>query len=189
MIRDESGMQRRVAGEHDIRLDGIQDLYTRAPGAAVLDIGCNRGLVALDMAKNGANLVHGCDNYVEGVDVARHIFADFRHVKSQFEVVDLTEGPKCFLPFSGNRYDIVLMLATYHKIKRIMNPEPLSDLMRHVGGMTKNYFGWRATSDKPDENEQEIAALDRDLGKSGLHRIHTSYISKQLGVAAIWERR
>jgi hypothetical protein len=70
-----------------------------------------------------------------------------------------------------------------------MTPERLRDLMLHIGSLTKVYFGWRATSDKPEENEQEMVALDRDLGKAGLQRIHTSYISRQLGVAAIWERR
>lgn len=182
-------MQRRVAGEHDVRLDGMQDLYTRAPGASVFDIGCNRGLVSLDMAKNGATVLHGCDNYEQGIEVARHIFADLRSVKSQFEVVDLTHGPAALERFEDRRYDIVLCLATYHKLKRIMPADKLSELFVHFGKRTIQYFGWRATSDKPDENEEEIIALDRDMKAAGLQRIHTSYISKQLGVAAIWERR
>jgi SAM-dependent methyltransferase len=182
-------MQRRVAGTHDIRLDGMQDLYTRAAGASVFDIGCNRGLVSLDMAKNGATVLHGCDNYQEGISVARHIFADLRSVKSQFEVVDLTTGPNSLSPFGDRRYDIVLCLATYHKLKRIMSADKLSELFVHFGKRTERYFGWRATSDKPEENEQEMQALDVDMKRAGLQRIHTSYISRQLEVAAIWERR
>lgn len=189
MIKDEHGMQRRVAGTHDIRLDGMQDLYTRAEGASVFDIGCNRGLVSLDMAKNGAKLVAGCDNYADGINVARHIFADFRHVKSQFEVVDLTIGPDAMKPFGDQRFDMILCLATYHKLKRLMPPDALSGLMKHFGRRTVKYFGWRATSDKPDENEQELKALDADMKAVGLQRVQTSYISLQLGVAAIWERR
>lgn len=190
MIKDEHGMQRRVAGEHDIRLDGMQDLYTRVRGASVFDIGCNRGMVSLDMAKNGAKMVHGCDIYEEGIQVARHVFADIRFANSKFEVVDLTGGPDAMkAAFGDQRYDIILMLATYHKLKRAMSEADMTRLVEYFGEITKRYFGWRATSDKPEENEEEMKALDRDLGAVGLQRIHTSYISTQLEVAAIWERR
>lgn len=178
--------QRRVAGEHDFRLDGIADLLHRARGVSVFDIGCNRGMVGVEFARNGASKVHGCDIYEKGIEVAREIFADIRSVDSRFEVADLTRGPK-ELPFKG-QYDITLCLATYHKLKRVMPKEALSDLIRHFGRMTKGYFAWRATSDKPDENDAEMEALDRDLGEAGLRRIHTSYISTELGVAAIWAR-
>jgi len=179
-------VQRRVAGEHDFRLDGMADLLHRARGVSVLDIGCNRGMVGLEFARNGANKVHGLDIYEPGIAAAREVFADIRSVDSRFEVCDLTRGPE-HLPLTGN-YDIVLCLATYHKLKRVMAADALSSLFVQFGSMTKGYFGWRATSDKPDENDQEMKALDRDLGDAGLRRIHTSYISTELGVAAIWAR-
>lgn len=181
-------VQRRVAGYHDFRLDGITDLVLRCRGKSVFDIGCNRGAVGLEFAMNGASLVHGCDIYERGIETARENFADLRAVESRFEVVDLTGGPKALAPFGGQQYDITLCLATYHKLKRIMSPEDLTTLMQHFGKATKGYFGWRATSDKPDENDEEIVALDRDLKPVGLVRIHTSYISTELGVAAIWAR-
>lgn len=181
-------MQRRVAGFHDIRMDGMTDLVMRAKGASVFDVGCNRGLVGFEFANNGATVVHGCDLYSEGIDTARHLFADFRHIKSRFEVVDLTKGPDALKVFERDEYDIILLLATYHKLKRVMAKDRLSDLMKHFGRSTKHYFAWRATSDKPHENEEELDALDRDLGSTGLQRVQTSYISQSLGVAAIWGR-
>jgi hypothetical protein len=42
--------------------------------------------------------------------------------------------------------------------------------------------------DKPEENEDEMKALDVLMKEAGLKRIHTSYISEVLGVAAIWAR-
>lgn len=188
MNKNEQGMQRRVAGYHDIRMDGMTDLVMRAKGAAVFDIGCNRGLVAFEFANNGASLVHGCDIYAPGIDTARHLFADMRHIKSRFEVVDLTQGPRALGIFEQKYYDIVLMLATYHKLKRVMPKDKLSELMRHFGNSTRKYFAWRATSDKPQENEQELEVLDSELGEVGLQRVQTSYISESLGVAAIWGR-
>lgn len=181
-------VQRRVAGAHDVRLDGMSDLLLRAGGKSVFDIGCNRGMVGFEFARNGATKVHGCDIYEAGINVAREVFADLRSVDSRFEVVDLNGGVGSLSAFNGNRYDFVLCLATYHKLKRIMEPKELTALMQHFGRMTIGYFAWRATSDKPKENDQEIEALDRDLGSVGLTRVHTSYISSELGVAAIWSR-
>jgi SAM-dependent methyltransferase len=187
-VIDNRKIMRRVAGYHDLRLDGMMDLVVRARGASVFDVGCNRGLVGFEMANNGAEVVHGCDNYAEGIKTAQELFVDLRAVQSLFAVVDLAKGPSVLKPFFRSRYDIVLVLATYHKLKRIMPANDLTELMIYLGRSTAQYLGWRGTSDKPAENEEEIANLDRDLGKAGLSRIHTSYISHELGVAAIWAR-
>ncbi len=185
---DKHTVQRRVAGDSDYRLDGLTDLLIRARDASVFDIGCNRGMVGLEFAMNGAKRVDGCDNYEIGIQTAREAFADKRLCKSRFEIVDLTQGPASLGAFDGQEYDITLCLATYHKLKRIMQPADLTALMQHFGEWTKGYFAWRGTSDKPVENDQEMIALDRDLGAIGMKRIHTSYISAELGAAAIWAR-
>lgn len=182
-------VQRRVAGANNIRLDGITDLVLRAKGKTVFDIGCNRGMVGYQFAEQYASLVHGCDIYEKGIETAREVFADMRHVESRFEVVDLTKGRSALKVFDQSGYDIVLCLATYHKLKRLMPANELTDLMQFFGNWTKKYFGWRGTSDKPEENDAEIISLDRDLGAVGLKRIHTSYLSTDLGVAAIWARK
>jgi SAM-dependent methyltransferase len=181
-------VQRRVAGPNDNRLDGMRDLLARAKGRSVFDIGCNRGQVGNDFYANNAAMVHGCDIYELGITVARETFADRRDVEARFEVVDLTRGPSALGVFNMPSYDFVLCLATYHKLKRLMPPAELTALMQFFGRWTRKYFAWRGTSDKPAENEQEIEALDRDLGATGLRRIHTSYLSSDLGVACIWAR-
>lgn len=188
-VDDEKKLMRRVAGYHDIRLDGMLDIVIRARGATVLDVGCNRGLVGFEMANNGAKVVHGCDHYAEGIETARQLFVDLRNVESRFEVVDLARGAAAMAPFGSAEYDIVLMLATYHKLARAMDPGTLSGLIRNLGDRTKRYFAWRGTSEKQGENEAEMAALDRQLKESNLRRVHTSYLSLTLGVAAIWARQ
>jgi hypothetical protein len=181
-------VQRRVAGLNNIRLDGITDLVLRAKGKRVFDIGCNRGMVGYQFAEQYAAVVHGCDIYEKGIETAREVFADLRSTEGRFEVADLTQGPPALSMFGTEGYDIVLCLATYHKLKRLMPADKLTDLMVFFGRWTIKYFAWRGTSDKPSENEEELAALDRDLKQAGLQRIHTSYISNDLGVAAIWAR-
>jgi len=182
-------IMRWVAGYHDLRLDGMMDLVIRAHGATVLDVGCNRGLVGFELANNGAEVVHGCDYFEDGIKTARELFVDLRNVRSRFEVVDLRDGPNILKAHFMSAYEMVLLLATLHKLKRSMEPESLRELIVYLGQITGHYFAWRGTSDKPEENEDEIIFLDLHLAGVGLRRIHTSYISDALGVAAIWERR
>ncbi len=177
--------QRRVAGYHDIRMDGMCDLIMRAKGASVLDIGCNRGLVGFEFANNGATLVHGCDHYEPGIRTAREIFADMRHVESRFECLDLTQE-NVLAVFGEQKYDIVLMLATYHQLKRIMGGTQLSMLIGTIAARTLKYFAWRGTSRDKQANDAELTRLDSDLAE--FRRIHYSEISEELGAAAIWQR-
>lgn len=177
-------IERRVQGFHDLRLDGIGDLLHRARDATVFDIGCNRGLAGFEFAGNGASRVMGCDVDEPCIWVCRELFADLRAVPHRFEVVDLTGGYEAMRAAFGKdadlKHDIVLMLATYHKLKRVMTSKALSDLMQWFGSKTARYFGWRGYED-------EIAQIDVDLGKAGLRRIHTSMIS-DIQPAAIWAR-
>jgi SAM-dependent methyltransferase len=180
---DEKTLQRRVAGYHDIRLDGLTDIVLRAKGQKVLDLGCNRGLVGFEMANNGATTVHGCDIDAECIQIARGVFADLRAVESRFEVVDLTKE----MPFPNERYDIILMIATYHKIKRVMGAAELSALMQNLIRRTDKFFVWRGNGDNREAAE-EMANLDRDFTGSGFKRVHTSELSLTLGLAAVWAK-
>lgn len=177
-------LMRRVQGDHDLRLDGISDLLTRARGATVFDIGCNRGRASDEFARNGATRVMGCDIYHDGIIAARHLFCDLRTCQHRFEVVDLTGGPaairKAFGPDAEMQHDIILMLATYHKLKRIMPEEALTELMTFFASKTKRYFAWRGHGD-------EIKPLDGFFKTVGMRRIQTSLIS-DIQPAAIWAR-
>lgn len=182
---DGNRLMRRVQGFHDLRLDGIGDLVSRADGATVFDIGCNRGLAGFEFACNGAQRVMGCDIYEDGIVACRHLFCDLRAVKHRFEVVDLTGGEaairKAFGSDADLSHDLVLMLATYHKLRRLMPRAALSDLIKYFGKRTNRYFAWRGY-------HQEMAELDADLGKVGMIRIQTSVIS-DIQPAAIWGRQ
>lgn len=180
-------IMRRVAGYHDYRLDGLTDLLTRAYGLSVLDIGCNRGRVGLDFTNNGAVRYDGIELDRHCVDFARELHVDNRGIDTQIEQGDLTKGKEAFFAFGGRQWDIVLFLATYHKLRRVMQPKDLEALVRFLGSRTIKYFVWRGT-DKRDENETELREIDKALEQEKLVRVHTSYLSKQIGAAAIWER-
>lgn len=183
-----SRVQRRVAGYHDVRMDGMSDLLLRARGGAVLDLGCNRGMVGFEFAACGATLVHGLDNYEVGIQVAKEVFADIRCCQSRFETVDLTEGPST-LDVLGQRvdYDFVLLLAVIHKLKRLMSDDLLRAFIREVGGRCKRYVAWLGTQNDDQGNDEEMRMLDSELGGLGFSRIQWSKISV-LGPCAIWAR-
>lgn len=184
-IGAEYQVQRRVTGHHDLRLDGIGDLVSRARGASVLDIGCNRGMAGYEFACNGARLVHGCDVYELGITVAREIFADIQNVRSRFEVVDLTGGPEALRAAFGadydSQYDIVLLLAIYHKLKRLMVADALRNLMTDLAMHSSRYIGWRGYA-------EEVPELDAIFGLCGFKRIQYSEISESICPAGIWRR-
>lgn len=179
---DEAHPVRRVAGVHDVRFSGLSDLLLFANGSSVIDIGMNRGHVAYDFYLNRARVVHGCDIDGASVQVARHWFSELPHVQSQFEVVDLEKGPKSLDPFGPEGYDIVLFIGVYHKLKRVMAPDDLSNLVFHIGTRAIKFLGWNGYA-------EDVPAMDKALEQSKLTRLHTSELELSGRVAAIWKRR
>jgi hypothetical protein len=119
---------------------------------------------------------------------AREVFADLRKVDSRFEVVDLTGGPAALKIFGAKKYDITLCLATYHKLKRIMEPAELSALMQHFGKATKIF---RLARHVRQAGRKRAGARTRSMStsaSSGWSASTPRYISAELGVAAIWAR-
>lgn len=160
------------------RLDGLMDLLAYANGAAVLDVGCNRGLVGYEFANKGAMLVHGCDISTAGIETARRMFDDVIECESRFEVVDLAQGVAGLSVFGHETYDIVLLLGVYHKIKRAMSGESLSGLIQYLGDKTTRFFAWNGF-------EEERVRIDADLA-GRMACVHWSRMSGHH--TAVWER-
>jgi hypothetical protein len=174
----DKGVQRRIISFSGFRLDGLGDLLVRAKGAAVFDIGCNRGAVCHDFVLSGAAVVHGCDNGLETdgttvISTANKWFADIRSVDACFEVVDLTGGPdavrKAFGGRLRQRYDFMLMLAVYHKLRRVMPLDQLLRLVEFFAQHTGRFFVWRGSA-------QEVEEFEPVLTKCGFAKAHFSVI-------------
>jgi SAM-dependent methyltransferase len=157
---NERGFQLRTIGAGH-RLDGMSDLLSRADGASVFDVGCNRGRVCYEFERYGAKTLHGCDNYETGMLVANEWFADLRGVNARFEVVDLIGGGEAIEKAFGaallKRYDFMLMLAVYHKLSRIMNGDQLKRLVKWLVDHTGQYFVWRGSREEKAEFEALLA--------------------------------
>lgn len=182
-LMDEAHPVRRVMGIHEIRFDGLSDLLLRAHGCSVLDVGCNRGHVGWDFAVNGARLVHGCDIDAASIHCARMWFSEHPHVESKFEVVDLREGPAAVTAAFGEQtYDIVLLIGVEHKLRRLVEPKALAELLTHLGNLAKVYAAWNGYG-------ESLNHMDEAWGHAGLTRVHTSELALPGRPAAIWKRR
>lgn len=165
-------IQRRAINYSGFRLDGLTDLYSRARDATIFDVGCNRGAVCDDLVYHGAKIVHGCDNFETGVKVANERFADVRSVTAKFEVVDLTGGLEAIRKAFGKEllvYDIMIMLAVYHKLRRVMPLEKLLFLVEGLAKHTGRFFAWRGSRD-------ELPEMEPVLLERGFRRVHYSEI-------------
>jgi len=176
---------RTVYGFHGDRLAGLRDLFQYARGLSVLDIAMNHGLVSLELARRGVSLVHGCDYHEPGVLAARAIFDEFR-IPSRFEVVDLTGGPEALQAAFGAdylpRYDIVLFLGIYHKLKDQTSDAVIERLVRHLAARAARYFVVRASSSALLD---ELAPM---LSDAGMSKVHFSALSRVVGPLEIWQR-
>lgn len=169
----DKGVQRRIINFSGFRLDGLADILPRANGATVFDVGCNRGAVCHDLVLAGAKLVHGCDNYADGMKTANEWFADIRSVSARFEVVDLTGGgtaiEKAFGKNLLDQYDIIVFLAIYHKLWRVMSPNDLRNLLVWLVDRCGKFFVWRGSREERDE-------IHPILESKGFRMVHYSEI-------------
>jgi hypothetical protein len=100
-------------------------------------------------------------------------------------------------PFGAGDWDIVLMLGTYHKLKRPPSKpyldlgavgctaEELSEFMTGLGRRTLKYFAWRG-------DLEDVDVVDADMQRAGLRLIHRTEISgtrgTRSGPSCIWRR-
>jgi len=129
--------------------------------------------------------VHGCDYHEPAVLAARGIFAEFR-MPSRFELVDLIGGPEALQAAFGSdylpRYDIVLFLGIYHKLKEQTSGVVIEKLVHDLAVRTSHYFVVRASSSALLD---ELAPL---LRNAGMRKVHFSALSLVVGPMEIWQR-
>jgi len=120
----------------------------------------------------GATVLHGCDLSADAIRHANELFADYRHVEARFEVVDLVGGAgaikKAFGDHYRKQYDITLMLAVYHKLRRVMELPALLHLVEHLAHHCGKFFVWRGA--------KEISEFEPVLINQGFRRVHYSEI-------------
>lgn len=175
----DKNIQRCCISHSGFRLDGLGDILPRMKGASVFDIGANRGHVSLDCMAYGATTLHGVEIDKDRCRVCNENFADYRHVKAKFEQVDLIGGPAALKKAFGHHflkeYDFILMLAVYHKLRRVMELDALLYLVDHFAHHCGRFFVWRGSREEKPEFENVLLKREFKL-------VHYSEISECEGL-------
>lgn len=171
-----------ISGEAKDRPAGLGPLLERASGKSILDIGTFNGLIPYEFAKNDPSVVHGIDFYEEGIRAARTIF-DSCNLDSDFFIYDLSFGRDRFKSdFEGKllkSYDIVLLLAIYHKLVRQMSQTDLHELMDYFISLSDQYIAART----PD-----MGPLDKLIRQQGFELVYFDGFNKIMAPLHIYEK-
>jgi SAM-dependent methyltransferase len=102
-------------GERSLQeqLQGLAPVLGMVRDKTVLDLGCAEGLIAIEMARAGARLVHGVECNPQVLGLAREL----AHKHAALPVVFW--GANLNRPLPGKlapQYDVVLLLAILHKL-------------------------------------------------------------------------
>lgn len=92
------------------QLRGLAPLIAEVRGKRVLDLGCAEGLIALELAREGAQHVDGVEIVPGHVAIANRL-AEERNLPCKFVQADANR----YTPMT--EYRIVLMLAVLHKLQ------------------------------------------------------------------------
>ena len=112
------------------RSDGLFEHGIDFKDKSVLDVGCNIGIVAYEIAKRSPSLIHGFDSHRRSIEIAQVIFHRIP-AESRFWVLDLGHLEKRAL---SRRYDIVLLLAIDHHVRRQVGDERADDVLADLCG-------------------------------------------------------
>jgi len=90
----------------EMQMLGLDPLLDEVKNANILDVGCAEGLIAMELAKRGAQ-VTGVDIIESHIEAARFLRGN---LSCRFEVADANN-------YQPDDYDIILLLSVLHKLK------------------------------------------------------------------------
>ncbi|TIX60513.1 MAG: methyltransferase domain-containing protein [Mesorhizobium sp.] len=144
------------AGTWDDRLDGLFSCGVNYSGKAILDVGCNMGIVAYEIAKRRPAYIHGIDVLKPHTRVARSIFLG-SNVESRFDTMSL--GSRKLQSVLNDRYDIVLLLAVYQHVRRGLGQEEADRIFIDIINRTQTIV-----ARVPDEDDIRLQSLIEGAG-------------------------
>jgi 2-polyprenyl-3-methyl-5-hydroxy-6-metoxy-1,4-benzoquinol methylase len=126
-------------------------------GKSILDVGCNMGVLAYEIAKLQPRKIHGIDHYRPHINVARMIFTAVP-VESRFDCRDL--GSRRLPRHLDASYDIVLFLAVFNHLQAGLGKEKTVEVLRLIADRCADAIVVRTT----ERTEQELLSLLTGFG-------------------------
>jgi 2-polyprenyl-3-methyl-5-hydroxy-6-metoxy-1,4-benzoquinol methylase len=125
-------------------------------GASILDVGCNMGVVGLEICRHKPLKYHGIEKMVVHSFVAECVFRGV-DIENRIDRIDI--GSKKQRDHTlDDQYDIVLYLAVHHHLKRQVGEEAAKDVMVDLFNRCKSRFVYHGTF------PQEAIDIGQSLG-------------------------
>jgi hypothetical protein len=116
LIRGDSAYRPGFRGTWRERIGDLFDCGVDFRNRTILDVGCNMGIIAYEIAKREPQSIHGVDIDKNYTRVARMIFHGIP-LESRFDRLDLTRSRDVARVLKPS-YDIVVFLAVYRHLRK-----------------------------------------------------------------------
>lgn len=164
------------------RLAGLEPILADARNATVLDLGAAEGMVAAEMARAGARVVHAFEIDADRVAAARDLLGSFRGVEFVARRADVGDWD-AFLRGAADvlvpRYDVVLFLGLLHHLPVAAQGRALEGAIARAG----RWFALRTPADAAG-----VADLVARCRRHGLWLVHTSEGQGDVGWLGLFRR-
>ena len=152
-------------GDWPFRLEGLFESGVEFGGKRILDAGCNVGIVAYEVAKQGPASIHGVDYFPDFIETAGHIFHGYRKLPHKFDVLDLTKARQVEQTLAAD-YDVVIFMAVWQHIYERHGPA----IAEHVAGdLAKRCKETLVARTSPASIAEKFTAI---MQREGLHVAH-----------------
>ncbi|TIL68342.1 class I SAM-dependent methyltransferase [Mesorhizobium sp.] len=154
--------RKKFAGTWEDRLDGLFSCGVDYAGKTILDVGCNMGIVAYEIAKHRPTYIHGIDILKPHIGVARSIFLG-SGVESRFDAMNL--GSRKLPSVLRDSYDVVLLLAVYQHVRRGLGQHKADRIFADIINRAQT-----VVARVPKEKDTRLQSLIEGAGFSLSHR-------------------
>lgn len=159
----------RIAGTWSERLHGIFECGLDFRDKAILDVGCNMGIIGYEISKCSPSFYHGVDVHEPSIDICKRLFSAIS-TNSRFNVLDLANLGNLRSEIEDT-YDIVLYLAVDQHL-RVQNAQAADAVAEYLLMHCSESLLFRG----PPESTARFDVIAHQNGFA------VSYLSEKVGV-------
>ena len=135
-----------ISGTPEDRLHGLDQIFSFANGASLLDAGCHDGGVAWAFASHGITFIDGVDISPACINAAQRRFLG-SSIDTSFSVCDLACGANSLRGYlRQSKYDFVCYLGVHHHLLGQMSEHELADFESFIFSMSSRFLIVRCPS-------------------------------------------
>jgi len=145
-----------ISGTPEDRLHGLDQIFSFANGASLLDAGCHDGGVAWAFASHGITFIDGVDISPACINAAQRRFLG-SSIDTSFSVCDLACGANSLRGYlRQSKYDFVCYLGVHHHLLGQMSKHELADFESFIFSLSSRFLIVRCPSKFMDDLHSRV---------------------------------